>query len=228
LEDRLKERLTGAILLVVLVVVLVPSIFRGEPSGAAAVTSAASAQQQVYTIDLKGATAPPAAAENIGADSAGATGSANEPPASIVADAPPAGDAAPAASSGSRDASEAVSVAASAAAAMPPDKPAIIAKATPVAKPQPASKVPAAAKPTPVATTKGTFVVQVGSFNKRDNAQQMVKQAARKGVRLVVAGPDDRGNFRVRTAAVHTRQDAVVLQERLKGQGFKGLIGAVN
>jgi cell division septation protein DedD len=95
------------------------------------------------------------------------------------------------------------------AASKPPDRPA----------------VPAAARGAPAS---GGFVVQVGSFSRRENAAVMVRQAAGKGVRLTVAGPDDRGLFRVRSAVVRTRQEAVALQGKLRAQGYRGLVGAVN
>ena len=236
MEERLKERLTGAILLVVVVVILVPAIFRGEQPGAAG-TTAAPAAQQVYTIDLQGAPAPASGAETAVGESAAApeaVAPAGEPASAEARSANSAGEGAPGAPPGSITRAGAVPApelkapvaAPPTAAAAAPVRPATPARAA--AAPRPAGKSAPAARSASTVGAKGAFIVQVGSFNKRENAQQMVKQAARKGLRLLVAGPDDHGNFRVRTAPVHTRQEAEALQERLRGQGFKGLIGAVN
>lgn len=214
LEDRLKERLTGASLLVVLVVVLVPAMFRGERPGAAGANVATGGgAPQVYTIDLKGAA--PAAPEPT---------TPAAPPATLPADAPAAVDA-PAGTAASQSIARAPVVRESpppveAHAAPPAPLPARTAAARPASAPP-----PAAVRSTPA--TAG-FVVQVGSFTKRENAAVMVKQAAGKGVRLTVAGPDDRGLFRVRSTVVRTRPEALALQEKLQAQGFKGLVGAVN
>jgi len=229
LDDRLKERLTGAIVLVVLVVVLVPAVFRGEGPGVngTSVASGGSAQQQTYTIDLKGAA--PAAAET----------TAVAPQPAVL----PAESTVSAAMEQSSSAISAATVTPGKAVATPP--PAAAAPAKPAAQPKPEAKpeprpaphakeLPethaAAAKPAAKADAPaaGGFVVQVGTFSKRENAAVMVKQGAAKGVRLMVAGPDDHGLFRVRSPVVRTRQEAVALRDKMQSQGFKGQVGAVN
>jgi cell division septation protein DedD len=218
LEDRLKERLTGASLLVVLVVVLVPAMFRGEHPGTAgtiAATTGGATASQVYTIDLKGAA--PAAPEPTAAVAQ---------PAALPADAPAtAGESPSTAPSPSIARAPVIREPPPAAETRPPMPAAAPAPVRP-APPRPADVAPPPAARSAPAT--GGFVVQVGSFTKRENASLMVKQAARKGVRLTVAGPDDRGIFRVRSTVVRTRQEAVALQEKLQAQGYKGLVGAVN
>ena len=216
LDDRLKERLTGASLLVVLVVVLVPAMFRGEPpatpGGSVAGEPAAS---QIYTIDLQGA-APPVA-EPVTA--------APAEPAPLPVDAGTVADEPAVAPPAAR---VAATRPATRAAEPPAPKPADRPVDRSVEKP--AAKSGVSAPPTPSRSTSGGsgFVVQVGSFTRQDNAAAMVKQAARKGVRLQVAGPDDRGIFRVRSAVLHSRQEAVALQEKLRAQGYRGVVGAVN
>lgn len=236
MEDRLKERLTGAILLVVLVVVLVPAIFRGEQPAAVDGT-AAPAAQQVYTIDLQGAPAPASSVETAvgeGAVAPEAVAPAGEPSSAETRSANTGGEGGSGASpDGITQAAAVPAPTLKAPVAAPPTASAAapvrpVAPARAATVPRPAGKPVPAAKSAPPVSAKGAFIVQVGSFNKRENAQQMVKQAARKGLHLLVAGPDDHGNFRVRTAPVRTRQEAVALQERLRGQGFKGLVGAVN
>ncbi len=224
MEDRLKERLTGASLLVVLVVVLVPAMFRGERPGAAgaAVVTGGAAPSQVYTIDLKGAA--PAAPEPSPATAAQPTILPAEAPAAADEPASPAPAPAIARTPLVREST--------------PPAATQLAVPTPAPTPAPAPTQarPAAARAperpqAPVAArgaAGGGFVVQVGSFSRRENAGVMVRQAARKGVRLTVAGPDDRGLFRVRSTVVRTRQEALSLQEKLLAQGYKGLVGAVN
>ena len=161
MEQRAKERLTGASILVVVVVLLVPELFRGDRQASTAALAAhpAGPPLQSYTIEL-GAT--PAAA----------------PP---LATAPPAA-----------------------------------ARSTPQ---------PETAAPPAVAREAGSgWVVQVGSFSKRDNAARMVQQAAKKGLRLNIAGPDDRGLFRVRSSVHADRARVVELQQLLAAKGFKGMI----
>jgi hypothetical protein len=58
----------------------------------------------------------------------------------------------------------------------------------------------------------------------RENAARMVRQGARKGLKLQVAGPDDRGYFRVRSGIQHERAAAAELQARYRAQGFNGVI----
>jgi DedD protein len=210
LDDRLKERLTGAILLVVLVVVLVPAMFRGERSGAAGTASPASGpQSQVYTIDLKGAA--PAAPTPAAANPPATLPYEVVPSAAEPSSAPLPAAVAPPAPLPSTSQPESRPVA--------PDPPRAAA-----ARPADRAPVTAAAR----ATGGGGFVVQVGSFTRQKNAAVMVRQAGGKGVRLTVAGPDDHGLFRVRSAVVRTRQEAIALQERLRAQGYRGVVGAVN
>lgn len=218
MEQRLKERLTGAILLVLLVVILVPAMFRGDrsgvPEGSLATVAGA---QQVYTIDLKGA--PPSGPEATAVASA---------PAALPAESPTAPDEAQGAA---QPRSSAATTSQGAAVPSPPAAAAPAREPVSVQPRKPAETPAATAKPAPKATAAAAgrgFAVQVGSFSRRENASTMVRQAARKGVQLVVAGPDDRGFFRVRSPVVRTRQEAVSLQQKLQSQGFKGSVGAVN
>lgn len=206
MEDRLKERLTGAILLLVLVVGLVPEIFRGEHSSASgAAGTAADTSQHLYTIDLKGA--KPAPDETVVATQPATL------PAEVEAPPEPAQEPAPPAASSAAH------------------KPAPVAVAPPAAPPAaPAASRSASSAPAahPPAKADSGFAVQIGSFSSREHANTLLKQAAKKGVRVVIVGPDDRGVFRVRSPVVHTRQEAVTIQERLRAQGFKGVIGPAN
>jgi cell division protein FtsN len=69
-------------------------------------------------------------------------------------------------------------------------------------------------------------VVQVGSFSVRENAEKMVKQGAKVGMKLQVAGPDDKGYYRVRSPVLRDRATALKVQARYKELGFKSLINS--
>ncbi len=200
--------MTGAILLLVLVVGLVPEIFRGEHSSASgAAGTAADTSQHLYTIDLKGA--KPAPDETVVATQPATL------PAEVEAPPEPAQEPAPPAASVPSAAHKPAPVAVA-----PPAAPAAASAAS-----RSASSAPAAHPP---AKADSGFAVQIGSFSSREHANTLLKQAAKKGVRVVIVGPDDRGVFRVRSPVVHTRQEAVTIQERLRAQGFKGVIGPAN
>jgi DedD protein len=181
LDERIKERLTGAAILVVIVVLLVPEMFRGERVAPPSTikTEPGTPPLRSYTIELNGmsaaGTAPPASAE---------------PPASV---APPVAPA-----------------------------PSLPQPAIAAARPAPAAPVALADK------AAAAWVVQVATFSKRENAARMVQQASKKGARLMVAGPDGRGMYRVRSAPQASRQAATALQARLKAQGYSGMISQAN
>ena len=207
MEDRLKERLTGAILLLVLVVGLVPEIFRGEHSSlSAARGTAADTNQHLYTIDLKDA--KPAPDETVVATQPATL------PAEVEAPPEPHQPVPPAASAPSTGAKPG---------------PAAVAPAAAPAASHSASSASSAHSPAhPPAKAEAGFAVQIGSFSSRDHANTLLQQAAKKGVRVVIVGPDEHGVFRVRSPVVHTRQEAVTIQDRLRAQGLKGVIGPAN
>jgi cell division septation protein DedD len=184
LDERIKERLTGAAILVVIVVLLVPEMFRGERVAPPSTikTEPGTPPLRSYTIELNGMSA-----------AGTAPAASGEPPASV---APPV----------------------AAAPSVPP--PAIA--AAPAARSAPAAPVASADK------AAAAWVVQVATFSKRENAARMVQQASKKGARLIVAGPDGRGMYRVRSAPQASRQAATALQARLKAQGYSGMISQAN
>jgi len=223
LQEHLKERLTGAAILVAVVVLLVPALFHGRPpadTGADAVSSAGPPVRSV-TIDLGDTSAARPLTEN-----------------SPAALAPPA----------------AVGVPASAAPASAPPATAAPASAAPVAVPAPAAPAASASKPanapggatastpasapasaaahagnkstaeSPSAATQSRWTVQVGSFSHRDLAERMVKDVAAKGFTVEVAGPDDRGLYRVRSAPRADRSAALALKQKMQAAGLKPIV----
>ena len=190
LQDHLKERLTGATILVVVVVLLVPEMFRGRSMGAAdrVGSSLEGPPVRSYTMDLRDI-APAVRA-----------------PAPVVA---------------------ATAVPALALAA-----PATLAPALPT----PVVPAPVIAAPT-VRTTKARvsapaahsgWTVQVATFASRDYADHMLKQLRAKGVLMEVAGPDERGLYRVRSAPYANRAGALALRQKLLRKGLRPIVNTVS
>jgi cell division septation protein DedD len=173
-QEHLKIRLTGAIILVIVVVMLVPEMFRGRPRGDAAHGGSMGNELPLrsYTIDLRHGSAP----------QGGAAVSIPGPVAPAVA---------PAAAA---------------------EAPANIAPTAPAASP-----VTGAAPGT-------RWTVQVGSFSRRDFAERMVKQVRARGFAVVAVGPDERGLYRVRSAAVNARASAEALRQKMAAQGLKPIV----
>jgi cell division septation protein DedD len=210
LQDHLRDRLTGAAIVVVVVVLLVPELFHGRPAtdSGTGTTPAAGPPVRSYTIDLR--------------DSAGGQQPAVASP--VVPTAPGAatgGSATPAPTP-----SAAVAPAATAPAATAP---AAAAHAT-TDKSAPPVSIKASAPAAPSAhgsATQSGWVVQVGSFSQRDHAERMVKDLAAKGFTVEVAGPDDHGLFRVRSPPHAERAAANVLRQKMQASGLKPLVSRV-
>lgn len=198
MQEHLKVRLTGAIILVVLVVSLVPEMFRGRPENRAAHGEASGDELPLrsYTIDLRN-NAPPVVP-------------AGAPPATGPAAAAPA---APAAQPRPADASPPQALPAA-----PQPQPQQPSQQPSQQRPQQPPKPPVAAHPA------GHWVVQVGTFSRRDFAERMVKQLRAKGFAVVAAGPDDHGMFRVRSASLGTRAGAEALRQKMAQRGLRPLV----
>lgn len=210
MQEHLKERLTGAAILVVVVVLLVPEMFRGRPAGGvdSHTASADGAPMRTYTIDLRDsptaqppAVTPPAGAVN---DSAvkDATSAALPPPGA----APPA-PAAPAARIAST----------------PP-------ATTSLSPPAPvtnAKSAPASAAHSHSGAVKSGWTVQVATFARRDFAERMVKQVRAKGFPVTAVGPDEHGLYRVRSAPTSERASALALQAKMQARGLKPIVNTV-
>ena len=182
-QEHLKIRLTGAIILVIVVVMLVPEMFRGRPPGGAAHGGGMVDELPLrsYTMDLRNNSAPQG-------------GAAVSIPGPVAAGVP--STAAPAPASAPK----------------------------PVPTPAAAAEV-LAAKPVPTgAPTVRLWTVQVGTFSQRDFAERMVKQVRAKGFAVMVAGPDERGLYRVRSASVNTRASAEALRQKMVAQGLKPIV----
>jgi DedD protein len=197
LQDHLKERLTGAAILVMVVVLLVPELFRGPPNigpktGAGATTGP---PVRSYTIDLR--------------DAATTQPLAPSAPALVMP--------APAASSAPSIAPSAEAI--SAPLSVPPTNTARPLAAAPIA-----TKPPASPASSHTGAVKSGWTVQVGSFARRDYAERMAKQVTAKGYAVEVAGPDNHGLYRVRSAPQSERAAAVALKQKMQASGLKPVV----
>jgi DedD protein len=219
MENRLKERLTGAAILVALIVALVPELFRGQsgtPSGSAATATTGSPggssgdgpPVRTYTIDLSNnpGTAP--------------LQSATEPePTRTQASTPPAAVVSPPASPPPTPAPPVASPSAAPHTIAPSPPAAHVARAQPTANTSP---IPVA----PKATSGGNWSVQLGLFSKRENAERMVSDAKAKGFNAAVSNADAKGQFHVHVTGLTDRSAAQAIAQKLKGEGLPAAVVA--
>ena len=201
----MKERLTGAIILVGLIVVLVPELLSGPIRPAARAHGPGSSAEEPplrsYTISL--------------ADEAHGGSSAAQPQ---PADAPSApGVAEPAA-------------AAPATPALPPPQPVATPPAKTAAAPTehkpPASPPPSAATAS-MAGSAGGWVVQLGSFANRSNADRLAHQVRALGYPVSVSrGTTGRRLYHVQAGPTPERTAAEQMAAKLAAQGHKGPVMA--
>lgn len=210
MDSRAKQRLTGAVILVALFVLLVPALLTGPRDADAPEGAAADDGMRRYTIDLD-ASAPPAQPELSSTPPA-----VSLPPVS-EGRAQPGDEAAPAPTT-------------------PAPTPVAPAPAAPRAEtpkaPVQTQAAPTQAAPTPQATAApvtaphGSFVVQLGSFRDRDNANRLVRDMTAKGFAAFVAPITSGGRelYRVRVGPVRDRAAAEALAAQLGRVGQSGAI----
>jgi DedD protein len=221
METRIKERLTGAAILVALLVIVVPEMLSGPgelQQGADAPPAAPAAEGpplRSYTAELNGE--PPA-----GEPRAEASPPAAQREAPAVAPPPPAAarapESRPATASAAPATGEADGEAGSSVAARP--APAALANATPAAGDDRGTR--------PLPAGRG-WTVQVGVFAQADNANRLEKTLDGLGFPAVVSrgtGSGGKPLYRVRVGPVADRAAAVALRDRLAAQGHKGSVVA--
>ena len=241
----MKERLTGAIILVALIVLLVPELLTGPVrSGSTAQATATSAEEppfRSYTIDLADdPRARAAASGSAGTTTAEPSGPAQPAPVdpnanavnpgSITEGAPgttagaqPPPSAAPPTDSAPVPAPTPTASATKAAAPSTPTAP------TPASKPAPAPPLAphaatAAGRPssTGAGTGSGTaWMVQLGVFANRANADRLAQELKGKGFKVAVSEASGAGRklFRVRAGPVPDRSAATDLAAKLRAAG---------
>jgi cell division septation protein DedD len=248
METRTKERLTGAIILVAIVVLLVPEIFSGrrqpqsQTDAPLAEPAAAGTPVRRYTAPLgtdgdatmaaapvmddlpAAADALPAPADSLPAPEVQAEAAPPAEPAAAGVNTVPA----PPPTERPRTDRELAREAAVAKATQPQPTPAKPAAATaqPADKPaaKPAEKPPA--KPVAAPAPAGRWYVQVGSFASEANARRLADQLKGRGHAATVSRGSGKAPWRVRVGPVADATAAKALRARLAGQGHAGSVVA--
>jgi len=213
MDSRAKQRLTGAVILVALFVLLVPELLTG-PRGADVPGTPAEEGMRRYTIDLNSANpaAPPTDLP------------ATQPAVSLPEPAPASESQSQLAKPGEQ---AAPAIAEPLPAAVPPPPattPAPVAQQAPVERPAPRVEAQKPAATVPV--EKGSYAVQLGSFGVRDNADRLVRDMTAKGFAAFVAPIKSGGReiYRVRVGPTRDRQQAEALAAQLRRIGQSGAI----
>jgi DedD protein len=213
MDRRVKERLVGASILVVVIVLVVPELLSGPAPAPAAerpaniARLAASAPEPVrnITVDLATSKAP---APEPSSDGAGETQSA-------------AAASTAAASAAGGDASGETAAAPPPAATVPPaGPPANTQRAASSARLETAAPAPTnatAARP----AAEGTWAVQLGSFASRANADKLMRQLKSQGFSVYVVSGGARSSlrYRVRVGPMADRGAATQTVAKLKALG---------
>jgi DedD protein len=197
-----KERLTGAIILVALIVLLVPELLTGPVRSAPRANSVASSTEEPplrsYTIKLADDAHPRGTAMHSGP----------EQPAPLAPPAPSAG-----------------------AVTTPPateePSPAGAPPATTTAGATHATSTPAtgaATAPQASAEGSGPYVVQLGSFTNRANADRLARQVHSQGFPVSVSRSTSGHLYRVRVGPARDRATASELAGQLSAHGHSGQI----
>ena len=197
----MKERLTGAVILVALIVLLVPELLTGPVRSAPRVDAVASSAEEPplrsYTIKLADESHPRSTAGHSGPEQPAPLAAPPAPSADTAA-APPASD-------------EPVSSTA------PPHT------AAPGATQAPPTAA-AASPPPAMAEGSGTYVVQLGSFASRANADRLARQVHSQGFPVSVSKGTSGHLYRVRVGPAHDRAAASELAQQLRARGHSGAI----
>ena len=197
MEQQAKERLTGGVILVVLLVALVPELLTGPRAVPSPIPAQPDqAPMRSYTMDL------------------GESPRASRGPVAASTTAPPT--AAPATDSVAASSSPAQNTPTPAAASAP--------ALSPAAQPTIQPTAPAPARVPAPSHGAGTWTVQLGTFSNRDNAARLVSRLKSHGFSAAISEATKNGHklFRVRSGAERDRAAAQRLQGRLQAAGEKG------
>ena len=219
MDHLVKERLTGAVILVALIVLLVPELLSGPKPGHAPGATPTSSEEpplRSYTINLaddshtRTDTAPgngPAMPQPSGPEQPGTPPSAGSPapetPGESPERTPPPEPATQSPTSGRAAA-----------------KPKIPASGRPTSAGKPGGSA-AKATGASAAGSAGGWVVQIGVFASRENAERLALDVKVKGLKASVSEVTSSGRklYRVRVGPVPDRAGAQELQSRLKAAG---------
>ena len=256
MENRLKQRLTGAAILVALIVMLVPEMFHGQRGNVAVIAGSSGEGPPVrsYTIDLSNSPTRtgPLQSTPVGAGSgaAGAGSGSDDAPASTPRPEQPTASTGPMTqdmAGPGRPAAQASSAPVATAPATPVPVAAIPATAAPVT-PAPvtraaATAAPVVATPKPVTPSASAsrqaaaatstrsasaagWQVQLGLFAKRDNAERLAHSAQAQGFAVSVSSADAKGLYHVYAGGMNERSAAEAFAGRLKDRGLPAAVVA--
>lgn len=197
-----KERLTGAIILVALIVLLVPELLNGPIRPASRARGAASEEPplRAYTINL--------------ADEAHGGSVAPQPQApTSVAPATDLVGAAPALLTATTSGAQA------------PTSPTVSPSQQPAAPPAPTGQVVASPPAGQSTGAKGGWMVQLGSFASRPNAERLAQEVRSRGFSVAVSrGSTGRRLYRVQVGPTRDHASAEQLAGKLRTLGHSGSI----
>jgi DedD protein len=196
-----KERLTGAIILVALIVLLVPELLTGPVRSTARANTVASSSEEPplrsYTIKLADEAHPHSAAVHSGPEQPAPLATPPAPSAGAVTAPPAAGEPSPTA---------------------PP--PAATTAGAAHAAPAVSAAVPAETS----AEGSGTYLVQLGSFASRANADRLARQVRTQGFPASVSQGTSGHLYRVRVGPARDRAAASELAQQLRARGHSRAI----
>jgi cell division septation protein DedD len=230
METRLKERLTGAAILVALIVLVVPELFHGQRRDVAVNASSGGEGPPIrsYTIDLSNGparTAPLQSTDSAAAESATAASAPTAAPAQGAteggsADGGGANSTSAAASNGNGSASAASSTPGGTAGKAPG------AASSAPGRAAPAKSASASAKSANAAAGSSAWSVQLGLFASRENAERLMRSAQGKGFPVGVSEADGKGLYHVQATGLADRAAALALQGRMHDQGLQAALVA--
>lgn len=229
MDSRAKQRLTGAVILVALFVLLVPELLTGPKDSAGNPGADAEDGIRRYTIDLD---APPAAGGQTAEPAVALPPVRESPTAAPASELAQPGEAAMPAPADPTPTQAATPPAARPAPSQDASRPAAAAvtPATAPSAPAPAGAqaAPRADTRKPAATTAapGSYVVQLGSFASKENAEKLVRDMTAKGFATFIAPitTNTRELYRVRVGPTRDRASAEALAAQLKRVGQSGSI----
>ena len=218
MDRQLAERMVGAACLLAVLVLVVPAILDGNPDSGATITHPAAGPSARPAMDESASQEAAPSADgtadeslNLRTHTIRLDGPGREPPVPTpraLGEPPPASDP---------PASEPVTATTDLrqATVVKPEAP-----AREVAVPEPAAPVAATGK----GAGSGDWIVQLGSFSQRGNADRLASELQRSGFSASVKGGGgaSRTLFRVRAGPATDRNAAEALAERLAAAGFKG------
>jgi cell division septation protein DedD len=214
MEESLKARLIGAVVLVALAVLLIPELLSGRKAAEpVAEEGAGSRGTRSFTIELGQAAGP-------GARSAVTTAvpapGAAEPGAAPVAAPADTGAEPPTDPAATKDSGAAAAAAPATVPQVPQSTPPAV-----TATPDAAQRTEPKSSPAPNAAGGG-WAVQVGAFGSADTARKLTQELGAAGYRAFVSPVNRAGKtlYRVRVGPVGDRAGAEQLVPRLKARGL--------